>query len=231
MKRILQYVSDLHVDYLPAYKIPKLKACAPNLLICGDVGHPRHQNFSTFFKNIKSDFDKIYFVPGNHEYDTSSCFCSKKAVEMRPFMYEVLDKYNINLLDCCHYKLDKDTIIAGCTLWSNPSKNLYNISKERHNEHIMLHRFEKDWLSAFIKKYSDKKLIIGTHFVHTPKLIEEKYYKNNEPSDWFHTNLESMIESPIIGWFCGHTHSNIKININDVACGVNTGFKEETFIY
>jgi hypothetical protein len=231
MKRVLQYVSDIHVDYLHHSKLPRLKALSPHLLICGDIGNPKHPNFSTFLKNIKSDFDKIYFVPGNHEYDTSSCFSSTKAVEFKSFLYENLDKYNINLLDCSHYEIDKDTVIGGCTLWSNPSKNLYNISKERYNEHIMLHRFEKDWLSAFINKYSNKKIIIGTHFVHTPKLIEKKYYINNEPSDWFHTNLEEMIKSPVIGWFCGHTHSNIEININDVICGVNYGFKEKTFIY
>ena len=229
---MLQYVSDLHVDYLPIGKLPKLTAVASDLLICGDIGDPRHKNFSYFLKNIKSDFNRIFFVPGNHEYDTNSCFDSKKTQQMRPYLYEQLDKNHINLLDCTNFEIDKDIILGGCTLWSNPSpKNIFNISKERFNEHVMLHKFEKDWLNALINNNLNKKIIIGTHFVHTPKLIEDKYYKNNKPSDWFHTNLEDMIKSPIIGWFCGHTHSNIKLDINKVTCGVNYGFKEEVFIY
>ena len=95
----------------------------------------------------------------------------------------------------------------------------------------MLHKLEKNWLVDFINKNKNKKLIIGTHFVHTPQLIEKKYHINNKPSDWYQTNLEFMIKSPIIGWFCGHTHSNIKININNITCGVNYGYKEEIFNY
>ena len=116
MRRILQYVSDIHVDNLPIDRIPILKAVAQDLLICGDIGDPRHKNFSTFLKNIQPDYNRIFVVPGNHEYNTSSCFSSKNAIQMRPYLYEALDKYNINLLDCSHYELDKDIIIGGCTL-------------------------------------------------------------------------------------------------------------------
>lgn len=229
MRRALQYISDLHVDYLN--KVPKLRPIAADLLICGDIGDPRHKNFSTFLKNIQGDFSRIFLIPGNHEYDTSSCYSNKKVIELRPYLYEALDKHHINLLDCTHFELDKDVIIGGCTLWSNPLKNLYNITKDRYEEHLKIHKLEKKFLQELINNNKQKKLIIGTHFVHTPQLIEKKYYINNQPSDWFHTNLEEMIKEPIIGWFCGHTHSNIKININKVTCGVNHGFKEEVFIY
>ena len=52
-----------------------------------------------------------------------------------------------------------------------------------------------------------------------------------KPCHWFHTNLESYINQPIIGWFCGHSHSVIEIKINNVICGINAGVEPKIFYY
>ena len=234
MKRTLQYVSDLHVDRFSIGILPKLNIQSNNILICGDLGSPKHQNFSLFCNYLKNEFDKVFFVPGNHEYDTSSCFCPKKVQEYKPYLLEILDKYNINNLDCRHYNLDKNTIIGGCTLWSNPMNNM-NVSHERFTQHKTLHNLEVNWIKDLIKNNSNKQIIIGTHFCPSPKLIETKFYKNNQPSDWFHTNLEQIMVKPVIGWFAGHSHSNMKLKINNIVCGINAYHKDkinsDVFLY
>ncbi len=234
MKRMLQYVSDLHVDRMAVGSIPRLNILSNNILICGDIGSPKHQNFSLFCSYLKNEYEKVFFVPGNHEYDTSSCYCPNKVEEYKPYLLEILDKYNINNLDCKYFNLDSDTIIAGCTLWSNP-RNIYKVDETRFNQHKTLHTNEVNWIKELVKLDSNKKIIMGTHFCPSPKLIEPKFYVNNKPSDWFHTNLEHIMVNPIIGWFAGHSHSNIKTKINNIECAISAYHRDkinsDVFLY
>jgi hypothetical protein len=232
MRKSLQYISDLHIDRLPIGKIPKIKPISETILISGDIGSILHPNFKYFFKYLNNEFHRIYFVPGNHEYDTSSCFSQIKYNIYQPQLEDLAKSHNINLLNCQKYNLDDNTIIAGTTLWSNPDYKLNHQSDNEFNKHITQHQQEVQWLKNLINNNPNKKIIIGTHFVPTVKLIEPKYYINNKPSKWFYTNLEYLIKEPIIGWFCGHSHSNIITHINNVKCGINIDVtKEQIFLY
>ncbi len=229
IKNSLQYISDLHIDRLPISKIVNFKPIAKNLLICGDVGFVKHPNFSEFFKLIKSDYDNVFFVAGNHEFDCSSLFNEKKYNLYFPLLQEIMDKHSIKLLNCNNYNIDSNTIIAGCTLWSNP-KMCNNPNKYiDYNNHLIRHCEEVNWIKKILK--TNNKIIFASHFVPTAKLIEKKYYKNNEPCDWFYSDLEYLINKPIIGWFCGHSHSKINVNINNVFCGLNVSNDSEIFLY
>ena len=223
MRNCLQYISDLHLDRNLKGKVRKIRAECPNLLICGDVGSPLHYNFQLFFSNIKKEFDNVFFVPGNHEYNTSSAYVQNNYIKHKPYLLEIINKYNIKLLDCQSYNLSKNVIIAGATLWSQPFGKRYYQTKEDFNLHIQKHNSEVEWITNLINNTSNKQIIMATHFAPSPQLIEKKYcerYTDYERS-WFCTNLEHLIKPPIIGWFCGHSHSVLEVDINNVKCGIN----------
>jgi hypothetical protein len=232
LSRSIQYISDLHLDRYPLGKINYFRSRSPNIVICGDVGSPTHPNFNLFFSFVKKEFDNVYFVAGNHEYNMSSCFSKKQYNINKPRMMDILSKHNIKLLDCTSYELSKDVIIAGCTLWSNPSYKRLAMDNISYINHINIHRMEVDWIKKLITSNMKKKIIIATHYVPTPQLIEAKYYDNTmKPCHWFHTDLEYFINRPLIGWFCGHSHSVIEVKINNVICGINAGHEPKLFYY
>lgn len=231
--RSLQYLSDLHIDRFPIGKFFSIKAQSPNILICGDIGNPKHKNYSLFLEYLKYNFDKTYIVPGNHEYNTSSCFSQKQYDIHKPYLDELYYKYGINRLDCNYYNLSNDTIIAGSTLWSHPDyDNSRRMRYSTYLTHINKHKEEKEWIINLINKFNNKKIIMATHFPPTSKLIENKFYDKytNQPSKWFYTDLDNLIDYPIIAWICGHTHSICEKKINNVICSVNVDINPK-FIY
>ena len=63
-------------------------------------------------------------------------------------------------------------------------------------------------------------MIVLTHHLPTYTLIHPKY--EGHPLNYcFATNLEEMIQSPIRGWLCGHSHTASEVEINAVKCALN----------
>ena len=99
------------------------------------------------------------------------------------------------------------------------------------------HQEDKAWLADQIERCSkaQEEIIVLTHHLPSYKLIHEKY--EGHPLNYcFATNLEEMIQSPIRGWLCGHSHTAAELEINGVYCGLNphgypaepgTGFSRE----
>src|SRR5689334_2992166 len=77
-----QYFSDVHVDSQPNNHLPKIKAIAPYLLLPGDIGigQPNkqnghlHPNFKSFMDSVSYSYDKVFFVPGNHDFDCGTLY-------------------------------------------------------------------------------------------------------------------------------------------------------------
>lgn len=65
-----QIISDLHLEYYNVLPdISKIfKKAAPNLILTGDVCYFKHHNFLKFFIEVSKNYDKIFYIPGNHEY-------------------------------------------------------------------------------------------------------------------------------------------------------------------
>lgn len=210
----LQYASDLHVDV--HNKIPVVTPLTNNLAIAGDIGKPTHPNFSKFLSHVSQEFDNVYFVPGNHDYDCGPEYEHNKVVENKERIYDICENFNnVRILDNSIKYLDNNLIIAGTTLWSKPIEN----NKE---EHIKVHNACVDWLSGIINLYHNYDIIVLSHFVPTFKLIEQKYKARGiKKVSWFATDLEHMINPPIKTWICGHTHSVISCYVNDIYCAIN----------
>ena len=68
INKLLQYVSDLHLE--KGFKrniIPK----KPNLILGGDIGYVFKKSYEEFLLyKISPNFEKVFILSGNHEYDT-----------------------------------------------------------------------------------------------------------------------------------------------------------------
>jgi hypothetical protein len=210
----IQYVSDIHGDVNEI--VPKIQPIAKYLAVCGDLGVPTHPKFEEFFNMYSGQFEKIFFVAGNHDYDCSPLYVEKKKMQYNPMINKIIDKFpNVIFLDRSCYHLHDNIIIAGATLWSRPLTMKYKEHTEEHEKDVK-------WINEICNSYADKKIVMLTHYVPSFQLIEERYKERGVyATSWFATDLEHMIKKPIVAWVCGHSHSIIEANINGIYCGIN----------
>lgn len=229
-KKCIQYISDLHVDTRDPGFIPSFKKLTDDIIICGDVGNISHQNYALFFRYISDNYNKAFFVPGNHDFDCGGLMIAEKYYKYSCEIKALCNRFpNIHYLDNDVYNYDDSYVILGSTLWSNPlidwgSIKFGKYDVQTYRNHISNHLLCVDWLKHELHNNRDKKVIIATHFVPSIKLIEDRYLKFGEKRvRWFYTDLEYMFKdyTNIHAWICGHTHSQIQININNKHCGVN----------
>jgi len=230
----LQYISDLHID---SQKVtPTIKPKSKYLAICGDIGQPYATNYKNFLKEQSDKFEKVFFVPGNHDFDLGPMYHRNRVEKWEPFVKNICNSFkNVHYLNCNTYNLNDDVLIAGSILWSKPMPRTDSVYSDndprvsRYLEHIIEHNRHVDWISGVINQNPNKKVIMLTHFVPTFKLIEEKYMARGQyATSWFATDLEHLIRSPIRVWICGHTHSVITAKVNGVKCAINAyGYGDE----
>jgi predicted phosphodiesterase len=128
----LRYVSDLHLEYLknftlnpkliPLWKFNQEPNTQYNLALCGDIGTTNDKSLEDFLSLVSPYYDKIFYVPGNHEYFSSS---EKKQTmnEIKNNLRLLVQKFhNIILLDNESYLTanGKTQIkFIGSTLWTH----------------------------------------------------------------------------------------------------------------
>ena len=65
-KFLTQYISDLHLEK----NFPRnIKAEKPFLILAGDIGYPFQKSYVDFLQSLSYQFDKVFIITGNHEYD------------------------------------------------------------------------------------------------------------------------------------------------------------------
>lgn len=227
----LQYISDLHIDVKGAI-MPKITPVSPYLGICGDIGNPTHANFGLFLTEMSKQFKKVFFVPGNHDFDCGSIYQKEKVNLYEPIIKNICRSLgNVYYMNRDFYHLTEKTIVLGATLWSRPTADNveYSGDSETYSSHVVEHRNHLKWIEQTIKQNNNKKIIVLTHFLPTFKLIEKKYQQRGlKVTSRYATDLEYMIKDPITAWLCGHSHSVIECQINGIYCGLNaTGYPSE----
>lgn len=226
----VQYISDIHID---TYKnIPDIIPYSDTLIIAGDIGVPTHVNFRKFLQIVSNRFNNVFFVAGNHEYDSGSIFDPYNYEKFHQIIKQQCNDFNnVHFLDNSCHCLNNDVMIIGSTLWTdlnfdhNTSKNLIN----KYKPHIEMHKKSIDFIETTLKINKNKKFIVVTHYVPTFKLIEDKYKTKGEyVTNLFASNLEHLMLPNLKVWICGHTHSVKKIQINNTLCCVNAhGYPNE----
>jgi predicted phosphodiesterase len=141
----IQYVSDLHLEFYEKAVFPQL--VTPNaryLALAGDIGQPGSRVFQSFLSYVSGNWDRVFYVPGNHEYYAKQPAPKWKYNQPTPFherhqnLRESVEPYkNIHLLDslCPSYLCEEENVaIVGSTLWSHvPDERLVDARLEMND--------------------------------------------------------------------------------------------------
>lgn len=217
-----QLFSDIHLEFYKSFpKIPKLEA---NLILAGDIGKINTSNFKDFFDYCSSNWEKVFYVLGNHEY-----YHFRRPFNRLNKDYHIFIKQypNVFLLDNSHYDINPNLRIIGSTLWSNPTftEGLIDIKKHINKKlgisietFKKLHQESAEYLMNEILK-NDKNLLVITHFPPTQKNTSHPKYKNQSQyiKDYFASNITDNIpkKNKIISWIFGHTHFSTSIQLSN----------------
>ena len=233
-----QIISDLHLEYYNT--MPEIKfffdISAPNIILAGDICYYKHPNFMLFFDKITKLYEKVFFVPGNHEYYAYNDIPDINFEQIDFIMKENLSSFkNVHFIQNDMIEYD-NTIILGNTLWCKSNKTIndprvklitnpyyikfahkfmpsFDSIKKTNNIHY-------NWLKNILKTINtNKHIIVITHYLPSVNCIHKKY-KNNESNDLYFTNCEDIMKYADI-WISGHTHDPFTGNINGCPIFVN----------
>lgn len=237
----IQVASDLHIEFYDKNRSPPnflIEPRAPILALLGDVGLACTDQLRDFLHAQADRFERVLFVPGNHEYYNrrSTTYCMD---EQDRWMQSVCSER-----DSLHF-MDNDSmvlngvLVLGSTLWSEiPDEMLWEAEASMNDyalsynhdageeprrvtamETRQFHRESVAWLRSRVDeaKRDGRKVVVLTH--HTPLMTGTSHprYEGGSLSCCFSSDLRGLLlcgGPPIVAWACGHTHYNF-----DFVCG------------
>ena len=226
-KLLIQVFSDIHIELWN--KIPELPIKAKYLFLAGDICTQTHPLFYPFFDYCSSNWEKVFYISGNHEYYVKNKNFNELCFE---YKYRLGERYkNIFYLDNEFVKLDAETNIYGSTFWTIPPFVKTYDAKQILNDYNWITYFDKTKGHAVkldtpyvkelanesfnkLNKYlneTDKKTIIMTHF---PPLrsgtSDPKYFAEERQENlyfrWPDESLNKLNLKNVPAWISGHTH-------------------------
>lgn len=230
----IQVLSDLHLELGQQYSSFTFPACAPFLLLGGDVG--RLIDYDAYLKFLEAQvcrFEKVFLVLGNHEFygrnHETGLETARRLIAEPSLAGTVILLHRMRWDDP-----DSDLTILGCTLWSAVSpkaadivqakvKDYTNIEGWTVEKHNSLHAEDAAWLRAQVSQISSQKdtaerrILLATH--HAPS-IEGTSRPEQSKNPWtcaFATDLLSEgVWDGVKVWVFGHTHYSTDVVCNGV---------------
>ncbi len=216
----LQYVSDLHLEFLANKEYLKLHPLQPVgevLILAGDiVPFAIIEKHKDFFSYVSDHFETTYWLPGNHEYYhydvTQKSGTLNEKIRSNVFL--------VNNTSVVH----ENAKLIFSTLWSHISPgHQWKIERSLNDFHLIKHqgyRFSAELYNqlhaeclAFIqnelKTVQKEKIAVFTH--HCPTFLNyPEQYKGDVLNVAFAVELHDLIESSNIEyWAYGHHHNNV----------------------
>ncbi len=201
-------LSDIHLEQRNDIKNPLigLEKC-DYLILAGDITNfVNIRKIEIFIKEIENDYDKIFYILGNHEYyQKPGNVDANNVISVYRKLEEKCNK--LIVLENQWYDLGKIRIF-GATLWSN-------ITREGEKTLNDKRTVSRTWV---ISKHNESKKIIEsldpniehlivTHHLPSFKLIDEKYIHETDMNSGFASDCEYLFEKHIKYWVYGHTHT------------------------
>lgn len=207
MPRILQYLSDLHLER--RIKIPSIPQIADYLLLAGDIGYPQSEIYHEFLYSCSRKYSLILLVNGNHEWDKGN-----------PTSYQNNWASNVHLLENKTFFIDElDVFVMGCTLWTPSTRQKENSTSIQ-------------FLETELEKHSKRQVICLTHHLPSYQLIVPKYQHLHQKHSRFANHLDFLLYSSFAPrfWICGHSHCFLSKKLGHTQCLINTTLEQSTKI-
>jgi len=228
----IQYISDVHLEFLP--KLPKIKVLEGVDVLClaGDIGYPYSGIYREFLIKMNSLFKKVFLITGNHEYYNSDKYGSHTIDEVNETIASLISNHkltNITFLNNS-FEVYNDVLFAGTTLWSNiQSQNMNDIclmndfkqiTDLTYDTYKLLHLKSCHFIENLLAdvKTPAKKIVMMTHHLPSFDLIDERF-TFSDTNCFYASKCDKYFVEPIKVWIYGHTHipnKTIKNNIQFV---------------
>jgi len=227
-KILIQVYSDLHIELMNNF--PHVKPTAKYLFLVGDICKLNHPLFFKFFDYCSPLWEKIFYIPGNHEF-----YFKKKNYEELNFEYNLKfrERYkNIFYLNRNSAPLNDEIDIYGCVFWTcsyNSALNDYReinqfSEKKKYNipiDYSFMKKLSEDDLksiSNYLNK-TTKKIIVMTHFPPLQEGTSNPVYdsQSQDLKNYYAWNniLKDLNLNNVPLWLSGHTHWSYDIMYND----------------
>lgn len=243
----LQLLSDVHIEFGDFEVSP----AGDVLILAGDIGviKTHKKEFEKLIRNATYSFEKVIFVPGNHEFYHGDYLgvheffrkINKEFDELEVLIYGNSVEY------------DGVTFIGG-TLWSDLSNPMDEIiAKDRMNDFFVILNSDKGmdnysgigrWSPhdatlehyATVQKIKEteikdpNKTVVITH--HSPSFQSvTEHFRGDKLNPAYHTSLENLIlDMNPKYWFHGHIHQSVDYMIGDTRVMTNPRGYEGHFL-
>jgi predicted MPP superfamily phosphohydrolase len=215
----VQYASDLHLEFPANRDFLKRHPLQPKgdlLVLAGDiVPFAQMEKHRDFFTMLGNQFEKVYWLPGNHEYYGYDA--SKKCGRLQEAIAD-----NVSLVNNISI-IHQGVKLIFTTLWSHISPaheweiergmndfriirfGEYRFSAHRLNQ---MHAESLSFIEKKLKAAHDGQIMVFTH--HCPTFLNyPEQYKGDVLNEAFAVELFKLIEpSGIAYWVYGHHHIN-----------------------
>jgi predicted phosphodiesterase len=216
-----QIISDIHIEKMypkPIDISTILKPSSKNLIIAGDVG--RYSFIKEYYEKFLIDlcllFEKVYFVPGNHEY-----YSDKKTINdiKFDFLYLKNNISNLYILDDTGIDIEDTNIrLYGTTLWSKIPDHyigfrpiLYQPYKQVNTVWMNLQHYSSLFMleKDIQENVFNKKIVIISHYPPLNNGVLKDVHLKHPQRFYYSNNLKYILgKQRIHTWISGHTHHN-----------------------
>lgn len=219
-----QYMSDLHLEMFPGFRIVPEQVVAPYLILAGDIGDPAEPEYTAFLTSCSESYARVFVILGNHE------MYGKGVQETVSLVRAIADRAkakNVTLLDRDAVDLVDDNgenvvRVLGCTLWSDVNdkdrsdvtcfiqdfRRISDLKSGGTTVYNHLHRVDSKWLRDRLveAERSGVRCLVVTH--HAPRITGTSHpgHAGSALNCAFSTDLEEMLRPPVAAWIHGHTH-------------------------
>lgn len=222
----IQYCSDLHLEFdmnSDYIKRNPINPIGDILILAGDIAHIDSIKINDwFFSYLSDNFDRVYWIPGNHEFygnnDASilkESFCEK--IKSNIFLVnnftEIIDETKIIMSTMWSYIPEQNSLV--CRYKLNDFRYVkYNGERFTTDDFNELHSIAHDYITNEIDKEGAINTVVATHHVPT-SLCVAPHHKGTAINSAFMADLSDLIyHSNINYWIYGHSHTNMNRDIN-----------------